>query len=102
MYAAGVLDATEASVDSAGSWIPACLCGAEEAVVELDEGREMSWLIDGRGVLSWNAADGVLSAGSSNASREDMRKAWGRGKTVVASVAAVMDIGVEKRVGRFS
>jgi len=41
----GLVDATEASVDKAGSWIDEllpCRCSVYDATVELDEGRDMS------------------------------------------------------------
>ena len=85
-----------ASVDSAGSWIDAWLPWrwfVNEATVEVDDGREMSWPMDGRGCLSSNA-DAVLKAGRSNTCRMDGRRnasvAWGRGRMDVANAEAVV------------
>ncbi|KAF1940036.1 hypothetical protein EJ02DRAFT_241313 [Clathrospora elynae] len=68
MFAAGQLEAAEASVASEGSWIEALLpwrCCLYEATVELEEGRDMSWRIDGS-LSSKLAVVGVLKAGRSN------------------------------------
>lgn len=104
LFAAGLFDATDANVDKAGSWIEAllpCRCCVYDATVELDDGRDMSWPIDGS-LSSKGALDGVLKAGKSNAcSIEGRRKeslAWGRGRIEVASAEAVVNIRVEKRV----
>lgn len=103
LCAAGLLDATEASVDRAGSWMDAllpCLCCVYEATVELDDGRDRSWPMDGN--LSSNGVEGVLKAGRSNTCSIDGRRneslAWGLGRIAVASAEAVMKIRVEKRV----
>lgn len=65
------MDAAEASVASEGSWIEALLplrCCVWEATVELDEGRDMSWPMDGS--LSSSLAGGdVLKAGRSKTCR---------------------------------
>lgn len=104
LCAAGLLDATDASVDRAGSWIDEwlpCRCCVYEATVELDDGRDLSWPMDGN-CLSSNMAGGVLRAGRSNTCRiEGLRKqsvAWGLGRIEVASAEAVMYIRIEKRV----
>lgn len=87
-------------VERAGSWIEARLPWLpwrwpveKEAMVDVDEGREMSWPMDGREGLSSNA-DAVLKAGRSNACRIEGRRnvslAWGRGSTEVARVAEVV------------
>jgi hypothetical protein len=102
--AMGLFDATDASVDKAGSWIDAwlpCRCCVYEATVELEDGREMSWPMDGS-CFSSIVAGGVLMAGRSKACRIDgLRKqslAWGRGRIEVARTEAVMDVKMEKRV----
>ncbi|CAE7027723.1 hypothetical protein PTTW11_04297 [Pyrenophora teres f. teres] len=96
MLAAGQLDAAEASVAREGSWIEALLPGrwwVKEATVELDEGRDMSWPMDGS-LSSKLAVVGVLKAGrSKTCSIEGLRKessTWGRGRMEVASAEAVM------------
>jgi hypothetical protein len=75
--AAGLFDATDASVERAGSWIDEwlpCRCGVYEATVELEDGRDMSWPMDGS-CLSSIMAGGVLRAGRSNTCRiEGLRK----------------------------
>lgn len=91
------LCATEASVDSAGSWMEAWLpwrcCGNEEATLEVDDGRDISWPMDGsEGLLS--SVDAVLNEGRSNACRIDGLRndseACGRGRMEVASAEAVV------------
>lgn len=70
---AGLVGANEASVDSAGSWMDAllpCRCCVYEATVELDDGREMSWPMDGS-CLSSFVAGGVLMAGRSKTCKMD-------------------------------
>lgn len=96
LFAAGLLDATDASVDSAGSWIEAllpCCCAVYEATVELDDGRELSWPMDGS-LSSKGVVEGVLKAGSSKACRMEGRRnvslAWGLGRIEVASAEAVV------------
>lgn len=73
----GLVDATEASVDRAGNWIDAllpCRCCVYEPTVELDDGRDMSWPMDGS-LSSRKAEDGVLKAGRSKTCRiEGLRK----------------------------
>lgn len=67
LFAVGLVDASDASVDRAGSWIEELLpwrCCVYEATVELDEGRDMSWPMDGN-CLSSFVAGGVLMAGRS-------------------------------------
>lgn len=69
LFAAGLCDATEASVDRAGSWIEAllpCRCCVYDATVELEDGRDMSWPMDGSR-SSRSVMDGVLKAGRSKA-----------------------------------
>jgi hypothetical protein len=70
-----------------------------EATVELEEGRDISWPIDGS-LSSKLAVVGVLKAGRSKACRiEGLRNessTWGRGRI---EVEAVVGIKVEKRVG---
>jgi hypothetical protein len=102
--AAGLFDATDASVDRAGSWIDEwlpCRCCVYEATVELEDGRDMSWPMDGS-CLSSYMAGGVLRAGKSKAcSIDGLRKqslARGLGRIEVASAEAVMIIRNEKRV----
>jgi len=72
-----------------------------EATVELEDGLDISWPMDGS-CLSSTVAGGVLMAGRSNTCKIDgLRKqsmAWGRGRIEVASAEAVMDIKTEKRV----
>lgn len=104
LCAAGLFDATDASVDRAGSWIDEwlpCRCRVYEATVELEDGRDMSWPMEGN-CLSSTMAGGVLRAGRSNTcSIEGLRKqsaAWGLGRIEVASAEAVMNIIIEKRV----
>lgn len=103
------LDATDASVDSAGSWMDAWLpcrwrCGGSEATVDVDDGREMSWPMDGSDGLS-SKADAVLKAGRSKACSIDGRRndsgACGRGRIEVASAEAVVVLGGRNAV-RFS
>jgi hypothetical protein len=96
LSAGGLLDATEASADRPGSWIEAwlpCLCGVYEATVDVDDGREMSWPMDGSDGLS-SSVDGVLKAGRSSTCRMDgLRKesrACGRGRIEVARAEAVV------------
>lgn len=75
LYALGLVDAREASVDRAGSWIEAllpCRCCVNDATVELDDGRDMSrpmisGLMDGSVLWSNAGGDVVLIAGRSNA-----------------------------------
>jgi hypothetical protein len=71
-----------------------------EATVEVEDGRDISWPIDGREGFSSNV-DAVLKAGRSNACRIDGRRkeslAWGRGRTDVASVAKAVVKSSEKR-----
>lgn len=98
-FAVGQLDAAEASVAREGSWIEALLplccccwwCGGE-ATVELDEGRDISWPMDGS--LSSRLGGDVLKAGRSKTCRIDgLRKessTWGRGRIAVASAEAVV------------
>jgi hypothetical protein len=95
MFAAGQFDAAEASVASEGSWIEAllpCRCWVYEATVELEDGRDISWPIDGS--LSSKLVVGVLKAGRSKTCRiEGLRNessTWGRGRIEVASAEAVM------------
>lgn len=68
-------------------------CGVCEATVELDEGRDMSWVIDGS-LSSKLAAVGVLKAGRSKTCKIDGLRnessTWGRGRIEVASAEAVM------------
>jgi hypothetical protein len=109
VYVAEVVDATEASVDSAGSWIDAllpCRCCENDATVELDEGRDvsrppMSAPIDGSSLSSSVGGDAVLKAARlKTCSIEGRRKeslACGRGRIEVASAEAVMFIGRETR-----
>jgi hypothetical protein len=104
LCAAGLFDATDASVERAGSWIDEwlpCRCCVYEATVELEDGRDMSWPMDGS-CLSSIMAGGVLRAGRSNTCRiEGLRKqsaARGLGRIEVASAEAVMNIRIEKRV----
>ena len=55
LFVAGPLLATEASVERAGSWMEAwllCAGRGSEATVEAEEGRDISWPIDGREGLS--------------------------------------------------
>jgi len=103
-FAAGLFDATEASVDKAGSWIEALLpwrCCVYEATVELDEGGDISWPMAGS-LSSKGVVGGVLRAGRSKACSIDGRRkeslAWGRGRIDVASAEAVMELRAEKRV----
>jgi hypothetical protein len=73
LCAGGLFDATDASVDRAGSWIEEwlpCRCCVYEATVELDDGRDMSWPMDGN-CLSSKVAGGVLRAGRSKTCRID-------------------------------
>jgi hypothetical protein len=78
-----------------------CLCWVKEATVELDDGRDMSWPMDGS-LSSNGGVGGVLKAGRSNTCSIDGRRndslAWGLGRIEVASAEAVMNIRVEKRV----
>lgn len=104
LCAAGLLLATDASVDRAGSWIDEwlpCRCCVYEATVELDDGRDLSWPMDGN-CLSSTVIGGVLRAGRSKTCRIDgLRKqsvAWGLGRIEVASAEAVIGIRNEKRV----
>jgi hypothetical protein len=63
----GLFDAADASEDKAGSWIDEwlpCRCCVYEATVELEDGRDRSWLMDGN-CLSSTIAGGVLRAGKS-------------------------------------
>jgi hypothetical protein len=97
MFAAGQFDAAEASVASEGSWIEALLpwrCWVYEATVELEDGRDMSWPIDGS-LSSKLAVVGVLKAGRSKTCRIDGLRnessTWGRGRMEVASAEAVME-----------
>jgi hypothetical protein len=82
------------------AWLP-CRCCVYEATVELEDGRDISWPMDGS-CLSSTVAGGVLMAGRSKTCKMDgLRKqsmAWGRGRIEVASAEAVMDIRTEKRV----
>tara|TARA_R110002003_G_scaffold45_25_gene3696 strand:+ start:5279 stop:5638 length:360 start_codon:yes stop_codon:yes gene_type:complete len=103
----GLFEATDASVDSAGSWIDAwlpCRCCVYEATVELEDGRDMSWPMDGN-CLSSTIAGGVLIAGRSKACKIDgLRKqsaACGLGRIVVASAEAVVIIRTRNAL-RFS
>ena len=103
LFAVGLLEATDASVDRAGSWMEALLpwrCCVYEATVELDEGRDMSWPMDGS-LSSRLTGDGVLRAGRSNTCSIDGRRkeslTKGRGRIEVASAEAVMNAWVEKR-----
>jgi hypothetical protein len=107
LCAAGLFDATDASVDRAGSWIDEwlpCRCRVYEATVELEDGRDMSWPMNGS-CLSSVIAGGVLRAGRSNTcSIEGLRKqsaAWGLGRIEVASAEAVMNIRTRNAL-RFS
>jgi len=63
-----------------------------EATVELEDGRDISWPIDGS--LSSKLVVGVLKAGRSKTCRiEGLRNessTWGRGRIEVASAEAVM------------
>jgi hypothetical protein len=47
MFAAGQFEAAEASVAREGSWIEEALLPCREATVELEDGRDISWPIDG-------------------------------------------------------
>jgi hypothetical protein len=71
-----------------------------EATVELEDGRDMSWPMDGS-CLSSIIAGGVLIAGKSKTCKIDgLRKqsvACGLGRIEVASAEAVMGIKIEKR-----
>jgi hypothetical protein len=104
LAAAGPGAATDASAERAGSWTEAWLpCRwlvEKEAIVDVEDGREMSWPIDGREGLSSNVG-AVLKAGRSNACRIEGRRnvslAWGRGSTDVASVAEAVPYQSEKR-----
>ncbi|KAF2122383.1 hypothetical protein BDV96DRAFT_594268 [Lophiotrema nucula] len=96
LFAAGLDDATDANVDNAGSWIDAWLpwrCRENEAIVEVEEGREISWPMDGRAGLS-SSVDAVLNAGRSSTCRIDGRRndsmATGRGRFIVARAEAVL------------
>lgn len=65
-----------------------------EATVELEDGLDMSWPIEGS--LSSNGVEGVLKAGRSNTCSIDGRRneslAWGLGRIAVASAEAVVDV----------
>jgi hypothetical protein len=65
-----------------------------EATVELEDGRDISWPIDGS-LSSKLAVIGVLKAGRSKTCRiEGLRNessTWGRGRIEVASAEAVME-----------
>jgi hypothetical protein len=105
--AAGQLEAAEASVASEGSWIEAllpCRCCVYEATVELDEGRDLSWPMDGSLSSRWTV-DGILKAGRSNTCNiEGLRNessTWGRGRIEVASAEAVVVLG-SRNAWRFS
>jgi hypothetical protein len=102
--AGGLFDATDASVDRAGSWIDEwlpCRCCVYEATVELEDGRDRSWPMDGS-CLSSYIAGGVLMAGRSKAcSIDGLRKqslARGLGRIEVASAEAVMNIRTRNAV----
>ncbi|ORY18582.1 hypothetical protein BCR34DRAFT_473294 [Clohesyomyces aquaticus] len=73
-------------------WLP-CRCCVNEATVDVEDGRDISWPIEGSGGLS-SSVDAVLKAGRSNAcSIEGRRKdSWavGRGRIEVASAEAVV------------
>jgi hypothetical protein len=96
MFAAGQLEAAEASVASEGSWIDEallpCLCCVYDATVELDDGRDISWPIDGSLSSKLLAVvGGVLKAGgrSKTCRIEGRRKessTWGRGRMDVEAV----------------
>lgn len=102
-YEVGFDDASDARVDSAGSWIDALLPwrGCVDATVELlDDGRDISrptssGLIDGSVLVSNAGGEVVLIAGRSNACSIDGRRnvswACGRGRIEVASAEAVMN-----------
>jgi hypothetical protein len=97
MFATGQFDAAEASVASEGSWIEALLpwrCWVYEATVELEDGRDISWPIDGS-LSSKLAVVGVLKAGRSKTCKIDGLRnessTWGRGRMEVASAEAVME-----------
>ena len=70
-------------------WLP-CRWNVKLATVDVDDGRDISWPMDGREGFSSNA-EAVLKAGRSNACKIEGRRkvslAWGRGRTDVASVA---------------
>lgn len=94
LFAVGLVDATEVSVESAGSWIDAwlpCRCCVNEATVEVEDGRDIEWPIDGSGALS-SSVEVVLNAGRSSTCSIDGRRnesmACGRGR--VARAEAVM------------
>jgi hypothetical protein len=97
MFATGQFDAAEASVANEGSWIEALLpwrCWVYEATVELEDGRDISWPIDGS-LSSKLAVVGVLKAGRSKTCKIDGLRnessTWGRGRMEVASAEAVME-----------
>lgn len=101
---AGLGAAADVRADRAGSWIEAwlpCRWFVWEATVDVDEGREMSWPMDGREGLSVSNVGAVLKAGRSKACRIEGRRnvslAWGRGRTDVASVAEAVVCESEKR-----
>ncbi|KAJ4989620.1 hypothetical protein SVAN01_04837 [Stagonosporopsis vannaccii] len=104
------VDASDASVDSAGSCIDAllpCRCSRCAATVELlDDGRERSrptssGLMDGSVLWAGAGGDVVLMAGRSNACSIDGRRnvswACGRGRIEEASAEAVVDEERETR-----
>jgi hypothetical protein len=95
-YRPELVEATTASVDSAGSCIELplpCRCCENEATVDAEEGRGISKPIDGRDSFS-SSEDAILKAGKSRAcSIDGLRnesRAWGRGRMDVASAKAVV------------
>jgi hypothetical protein len=64
-----------------------------EATVELEEGRDISWPMDGS-LSSKLDVVGILKAGRSKACRieglRNVSSTWGRGRIEVASAEAVM------------
>jgi hypothetical protein len=107
VFAAGQLDAADASVAREGSWIEAllpCRCCVYEATVELEEGRDIS-PIDGS-LSSKLTVVGVLKAGgrSKTCRIEGLRNestTWGRGRIEVASAEDVVGIRL-RNAWRFS
>ena len=100
LLAGGLDEATDASVDRAGSWIEAWLpwrCCVYEATVDAaDDGRERSCPMAGSGGRSSSMVD-ILKAGRSSACRiEGLRndsRTCGRGRIEVARAEDVMSAG---------
>jgi hypothetical protein len=66
-------------------------------MVDVDEGRDISWPIDGRVGCSSRCGDAVLNAGRSNTCsidglRNEDSGACGRGRIAVASAEAVVEL----------